>query len=160
MLFTFKQCFQFDEKLKRFFLDFDAFSHFFQGLVKRRSLIKDGNRPIITMWKRYWMQIWGDALVLYATRLFSQVQTLEYRKVIIDFPKLLIFFRERRESISDMILANMSQQVMFTSTLQFYYCKKKRKNQRNSQNRKDFFSFSNSNFFEKFSAIFYRIFDG
>ena len=73
MLFTFKQCFQFDEKLKSFFLDFDAFSHFFQGLVKRRSLIKDGNRPIITMWKRYWMQIWGDALVLYATRLFSQV---------------------------------------------------------------------------------------
>ena len=58
---------------KVFFLDFDAFSHFFQGLVKRRSLIKDGNRPIITMWKRYWMQIWGDALVLYATRLFSQV---------------------------------------------------------------------------------------
>lgn len=49
-----------------------------QGLVKRRSLIKDGNRPIITMWKRYWMQIWGDALVLYATRLFSQGETREH----------------------------------------------------------------------------------
>merc|ERR1711963_71823 len=49
-----------------------------QGLVKRRSLIKDGNRPILTMWKRYWMQIWGDALVLYATRLFSQGETREH----------------------------------------------------------------------------------
>ena len=44
----------------------------FQGLIKRRSLIKDGNRPIITIWRRYWMQIWGDALVLYAAKLFAQ----------------------------------------------------------------------------------------
>jgi len=43
-----------------------------QGLIKRRSLIKDGNRPIITIWRRYWMQIWGDALVLYAAKLFAQ----------------------------------------------------------------------------------------
>lgn len=45
---------------------------FFQGIIKRRSLIKDGNRPIITIWRRYWMQIWGDALVLYAAKLFAQ----------------------------------------------------------------------------------------
>ena len=100
------------------------------------------------------MQIWGDALVLYATRLFSQVQTLEYRKVIIDFPKLLIFFRERRESISDMILANMSQQVMFTSTLQFYYCKKAEKIKEIRKIEKNFFLFQILIFSKNFPQFF------
>ena len=50
----------------------DRYLFIFQGLIKRRSLIKDGNRPIITIWRRYWMQIWGDALVLYAAKLFAQ----------------------------------------------------------------------------------------
>ena len=50
----------------------------FQGLIKRRSLIKDGNRPIITIWRRYWMQLWGDAVVLYASKLFSQGETRDH----------------------------------------------------------------------------------
>ena len=63
--------------LNKIILNFTSFYFSFQGLIKRRSLIKEGNRPIITIWRKYWMQLWGDALVLYASKLFSQGESRE-----------------------------------------------------------------------------------
>lgn len=40
----------------------------FQGCIKRKTLIKDGRRPTISAWQRYWLQLWGSSLVFFSAR--------------------------------------------------------------------------------------------
>ncbi len=40
----------------------------FQGCVKRKTLIKDGRRPAMSGWQRYWAQLWGSQLVYFLPR--------------------------------------------------------------------------------------------
>ncbi len=40
----------------------------FQGCVKRKTLIKDGRRPTMSGWQRYWLQLWGRQLVFFLPR--------------------------------------------------------------------------------------------
>ena len=40
----------------------------FQGCVKRKTLIKDGRRPAMSGWQRYWLQLWGSQLVYFLPR--------------------------------------------------------------------------------------------
>jgi hypothetical protein len=51
--------------------------YFFQGCVKRKTLIKDGRRPTISAWQRYWLQLWGSSLVFFSAR--SLTKGLERR---------------------------------------------------------------------------------
>ena len=39
-----------------------------QGCIKRKTLIKDGRRPTISAWQRYWLQLWGSSLVFFSAR--------------------------------------------------------------------------------------------
>ncbi|KAK8741230.1 hypothetical protein OTU49_002571, partial [Cherax quadricarinatus] len=36
-----------------------------QGPLRRKTVIKDGRRPAVAAWHRYWVQLWGGALVYY-----------------------------------------------------------------------------------------------
>ena len=44
----------------------------FQGCVKRKTLIKDGRRPAMSGWQRYWLQLWGTQLVYFSPRTLTK----------------------------------------------------------------------------------------
>lgn len=44
----------------------------FQGCVKRKTLIKEGRRPTVSSWQRYWLEIWGSALVFFLPKTLTK----------------------------------------------------------------------------------------
>ena len=49
-----------------------CFVNLFQGVVKRKTLIKEGRRPTVTGWQRYWLELWGSSLVFYSPKTLSK----------------------------------------------------------------------------------------
>jgi len=44
----------------------------FQGYIQRKTLIKDGRRPIVASWQRYWLELWDTSLVYYLPKPLSK----------------------------------------------------------------------------------------
>lgn len=52
----------------------------YQGCVKRKTLIKEGRRPTMTAWQRYWLQLWGSSLVFFAPKTLTKgIERRDYR---------------------------------------------------------------------------------
>lgn len=46
----------------------------FQGYVQRKTLIKDGKKPLVSSWQRYWLQLWGSSLVYFLPKTLSKAR--------------------------------------------------------------------------------------
>merc|ERR1712029_1171555 len=46
----------------------------FQGCVQRKTLLKDGKRPLVSSWQRYWLQLWGSSLVFFLPKTLSKAK--------------------------------------------------------------------------------------
>lgn len=44
----------------------------FQGYVQRKTLIKDGKRPLVSSWQRFWLELWDSSLVYYLHKTLSK----------------------------------------------------------------------------------------
>lgn len=44
----------------------------FQGFVHRMTLIKDGRKPLVSSWQKYWLQLWGSSLVYFRPKPLSK----------------------------------------------------------------------------------------
>ncbi|KAJ8973987.1 hypothetical protein NQ317_017362 [Molorchus minor] len=42
-----------------------------QGCVRRKTALKDGKKPTVSSWQRYWLQIWSTSLVYFPPRGFK-----------------------------------------------------------------------------------------
>jgi len=46
----------------------------FQGCIQRKTLLKDGKRPLVASWQRYWLQLWGSSLVYFLPKTLSKAR--------------------------------------------------------------------------------------
>ena len=42
-----------------------------QGCVRRKTVLKDGRKPAVASWQRYWLQIWANSLVYFPPKSFK-----------------------------------------------------------------------------------------
>jgi len=44
----------------------------FQGSIQRKTLIKDGRRPLVASWQKFWLELWDTSLVYYLPKTLSK----------------------------------------------------------------------------------------
>ncbi|XP_037926519.1 ras-specific guanine nucleotide-releasing factor RalGPS2 isoform X2 [Hermetia illucens] len=53
--------------------------HSFQGCVRRKTVLKDGRKPAVASWQRYWLQIWANSLVYFAPKSFKGSERSDFK---------------------------------------------------------------------------------
>lgn len=43
----------------------------FHGCVRRKTVLKDGRKPAVASWQRYWLQIWANSLIYFPPKSFK-----------------------------------------------------------------------------------------
>ncbi|KAL1456115.1 hypothetical protein WDU94_000867 [Cyamophila willieti] len=51
-----------------------------QGCLRRKTMLKEGKRPTVAAWQRYWVQLWASTLVYYPPRSFKGHDRSDFKK--------------------------------------------------------------------------------
>lgn len=51
-----------------------------QGCLRRKTILKDGKKPAVTSWQRYWVQLWGSSMVFFSPKGFKGVDRNDFKK--------------------------------------------------------------------------------
>lgn len=51
-----------------------------QGCLRRKTIMKDGRRPTVSSWQRYWVQLWASTLVYYPPRSFKGHERSDFKR--------------------------------------------------------------------------------
>lgn len=43
----------------------------YQGCIRRKTLLKEGRKPAVASWQRYWLQVWANHLVFFPPKTFK-----------------------------------------------------------------------------------------
>lgn len=60
--------------------DFGADSLSFQGCVRRKTVLKEGRKPAVASWQRYWLQIWANSLVYFPPKSFKGCERSDFKR--------------------------------------------------------------------------------
>lgn len=56
-----------------------------EGCVRRKTVVKDGRKPAVASWQRYWLQLYSNSLLYFAPKSFKgYVRTTKSVKLIIE----------------------------------------------------------------------------
>lgn len=51
-----------------------------QGSVRRKTIQKDGRRPAVSSWQRYWLQIWSNTLIYFSPKGFKGGERSDFKR--------------------------------------------------------------------------------
>ncbi|XP_055916557.1 ras-specific guanine nucleotide-releasing factor RalGPS1 isoform X2 [Eupeodes corollae] len=52
----------------------------FQGCVRRKTVLKEGRKPAVASWQRYWLQIWASSLVYFPPKSFKGSERSDFKR--------------------------------------------------------------------------------
>lgn len=55
-------------------------SQSFQGCVRRKTVLRDGRKPAVASWQRYWLQIWANSLVYFPPKSFKGTDRNDFKR--------------------------------------------------------------------------------
>ncbi|XP_050311690.1 ras-specific guanine nucleotide-releasing factor RalGPS2-like [Anthonomus grandis grandis] len=51
-----------------------------QGCLRRKTVLKEGKKPTVASWQRYWVQIWASSLVYFSPKSFKGHQRADFKR--------------------------------------------------------------------------------
>lgn len=51
-----------------------------QGCVRRKTVQKEGRKPAVASWQRYWLQIWANSLVYFPPKSFKGSERNDFKR--------------------------------------------------------------------------------
>lgn len=51
-----------------------------QGCVRRKTVQKEGRKPAVASWQRYWLQIWANSLVYFPPKSFKGSERSDFKR--------------------------------------------------------------------------------
>uniref|UniRef100_A0A336MFM3 CSON000770 protein n=1 Tax=Culicoides sonorensis TaxID=179676 RepID=A0A336MFM3_CULSO len=52
----------------------------FQGYVRRKTLLKDGRKPTVSSWQRFWIQIWANSLIYFPPKSLKGSERSDFKR--------------------------------------------------------------------------------
>ncbi|XP_034947631.1 ras-specific guanine nucleotide-releasing factor RalGPS2-like isoform X2 [Chelonus insularis] len=70
-----------------------------QGLLRRKVVLRDGKKPAVTTWQRFWIQLWATSIVYFSPKCFKGSDRSDFKREPYKIVSILGWIVESSDSI-------------------------------------------------------------
>ncbi|KAK0162950.1 hypothetical protein PV327_006676 [Microctonus hyperodae] len=70
-----------------------------QGLLRRKVVLRDGKKPAVSTWQRYWIQLWASSIVYFSPKCFKGCDRSDFKREPYKMVSILGWIVESTDSI-------------------------------------------------------------